>query len=252
MQKIIISGCNGRMGRAIALLAQDAPDLQVVAGFDITPAQREFPVFTSPADCTVEADVVVDFSSPAALEGLLAYGRRTGRALLLCSTGYTEEQEEAIRAASRQIPLFRSANMSIGVNLLSRLVKQAAAALGSDFDIEIVERHHNKKVDAPSGTALMLAKAAREGRADIDSYVYDRHSVRKARSADEIGISSIRGGTIAGDHQVIFAGANEVIELCHHAATREVFAAGAIRAARFMAGVTEPGLYDMQDVLANI
>lgn len=251
MLKIIISGAAGRMGRAVADLAAADPELTVAAGIDVFPAERSFPLFASPSECDIPADVVVDFSAPSALAGLLAYGKRTKTPLILASTGYTRVQEESIVEASKEIPIFRSANMSVGVNLLSKLVKEAAEALGVDFDIEIVERHHNKKVDAPSGTALMLAAAAREGRPDIDDLVYDRQSVRAARTTNQLGISSVRGGTIAGDHEVIFAGTNEVIELRHHAATREVFAAGAVRAAKFMAQVKTPGMYDMQNVIAG-
>ena len=172
--------------------------------------------------------------------------------VVLCTTGYSPEQLAEIDRASEQVPVFRSGNMSLGINLLLALVKKAAAVLGDAYDIEIVERHHNRKVDAPSGTAVMLADAAAEGVSWEPEYVYDRHSVRKKREKTEIGISSVRGGNIVGEHEVIFAGNQEVVELKHSALSRDVFAEGAVKAAIFMSGVKQPGLYDMQDVLADV
>lgn len=252
MLKIIISGCNGHMGRVVAELCAGQPDVEVVAGFDILGQSNDsFPVFSSPALCHVEADAVVDFSNPAALGPLLEYGASRNVPLVLATTGYNQEQLQLIEEAARQIPIFRSANMSLGVNVLLALVKQAAAALGGGYDVEIVERHHRRKLDAPSGTALMLSDAAASALPYETEVVYDRHSVRRARAQQEIGISSVRGGTIVGDHTVIFAGPDEVIEITHHAASRSIFAAGALKAARFLSSVKRPGLYDMSDLLSS-
>ena len=195
------------------------------------------------------ADAVIGFSSPAALPALLDFCTARRVPVVLATTGYSQEQLAAIDRAAERIPVFRSANMSVGVNVLLALVRQATAALGGDYDIEIVEKHHNKKVDAPSGTALMLADAAATALPCQPEYVYDRHSVRRARAKEEIGICSVRGGGIVGDHDVLFAGENEVITLSHSAMSREVFASGAIRAARFLSGVASPGLYSMTDLV---
>ena len=250
MQKIIISGCNGHMGRAVAELCAGRPDVEVVAGFDILGQPNDsFPIFPSPSLCHVDAGAVIDFSDPAALGPLLGFGTSRHVPLVLATTGYDQAQLDMIEDAARHIPIFRSANMSLGINVLLSLVKQAAAALGGGYDVEIVERHHRRKLDAPSGTALMLADAVSSALPYDPEYVYDRHSVRKARDRKEIGISSVRGGTIVGDHAVVFAGPDEVIEITHHAASRSIFAAGALEAARFLAGVEEPGLYDMSDLL---
>ena len=246
MGKIILSGCNGHMGRAVAALCAADPELEISAGIDVLGQPGAgFPVFSSPAACTIPGDVLVDFSHPSALDGILDFCRTTGLPAVLATTGYSQEQLWQIGQAAQHVPIFRSANFSLGINLLMDLVRRAAGALGADFDVEIVERHHRRKVDAPSGTALMLADAAAQSLPQPTHYVYDRHSQRQPRDPGEIGISSVRGGTIAGDHTVIFAGMDEVIELSHHAASRDVFAAGAVRAAKFMSGVTQPGLYDM-------
>ncbi len=251
MLDLVISGCNGRMGRVLEELCAAAPDLQIKAGFDILgPSDREFPVFANPAEFQEEADVVVDFSHPAALTALLAFCVRRGIPAVLATTGYSDEQLVEIEAAATAIPLFRSANFSLGINVLKALARQAAVLLGEDFDIEIVERHHNKKVDAPSGTALLLADAISEALPYEPEYVYDRHSVRRPRDRREIGIAALRGGTIAGDHEILFAGRDEVIELRHSAQSREVFASGALKAARFLAQCQAPGLYDMEDLLS--
>lgn len=254
MTNLILSGCNGRMGQTITRLCGDRDDLTIVAGIDPlgSAAGSPYPIFATPAECNISAQALVDFSSSAALGALLAYGKERRLPLVLASTGYDDAQLAQIADAAKVIPIFRSANLSVGVNLLLELTRRAAQVLGEDFDIEIVERHHNKKLDAPSGTALMLANAAKEGLSFEPQYVYDRHSVRQPRSHTEIGISSVRGGSIVGDHEVIFAGEQEVVELHHHAASREVFARGALRAAAFMATVDEPGLYSMADLLASI
>lgn len=253
MKQIILSGCNGRMGRAVAALCQNDPEIELAAGFDILgQPSGDFPVFSNPAQCEISADTLIDFSNPAALESLLTFARRTRTPLVLCTTGYSREQLALIDEAAKEIPIFRSANMSLGVNVLLDLVKRAAAVLGEDFDIEIEERHHNKKLDSPSGTALMIAHTAASALSYEPEYVFDRHSVRKPRDRKEIGISSLRGGTIVGDHTVVFAGQNEVIEISHHAESREVFASGAVKAAKFMASVTSPGMYDMSDLIAAL
>jgi len=258
MLKIIISGCNGHMGRAVAAIAAGDPDISIVAGFDITGYDTDagqtgkFPVFESPAGSYFDAGAIIDFSSPAALHGLLEYGLSGKIPLILCTTGYSPEQVAEIERAALQIPVFRSGNMSLGINLLADLVRRACAVLGGEFDVEIVERHHRRKVDAPSGTALMLADAASSSLPYEAEYVFGRQSRREPRNAHEIGVSAIRGGTIVGEHEVIFAGLDEVIELRHSAASRDVFAAGAVKAAKFMAGVKEPGLYSMGDVLRDL
>ena len=250
MISIMLSGCNGYMGRVVTAIAADDPDIAIVAGVDLVISQPgDFPVFATPADFIGDADVVVDFSSPSALDGLLAYGIAKNRPLILCATGYSPEQIAAVTAASEQIPVFRSGNMSLGINLLADLIRRACAVLGSGYDVEIVERHHRRKVDAPSGTALMLANAASSALSYDPEFVFERHSRNQPRSAHEIGISAVRGGTVVGEHEVIFAGLDEVIELKHTAASRDIFAVGAIKAAKFMASVDKPGLYDMSDVL---
>jgi len=241
------------MGRSVAAVAAGDPGITVVAGYDIDVRQLcDFPVYDSLSMFSGEADVIVDFSNPSALGPLLAYGLSKGTPLILCATGYTPEQVDEIEDASRRIPIFRSGNMSLGINLLASLVKRACAVLGNAFDVEIVERHHRRKVDAPSGTALMLADAASSALPYEPEYTFERQSKRQPRGASEIGISSVRGGTIVGEHEVIFAGPHEVIELRHSAASRDVFANGAISAARYMATVGKPGLYDMGDVLLNM
>ncbi len=246
MLKIIISGCNGHMGRVVEALCANDPAVEVCAGFDVLgTSDRDFPVYTSPTQFTGEADVVIDFSSPAALNGLLEFARTRHVPLILATTGYSPEQVAQVGATAIQVPIFRSANMSLGINVLLELVKKAASVLGDSYDIEIVERHHRRKVDAPSGTALMIADAAVEGCGHETQYVYERHSTRRPRDKKEIGISAVRGGTIVGEHEIIFAGHDEIMEIKHTALSREIFAQGAIAAAKFIAGVEKPGLYDM-------
>lgn len=252
MPKIILSGCCGHMGRAVADICANDPDVEVAAGIDLLAQPMEgFPVFSTPAACNAEADAVIDFSHPAALTGLLDFCVARKLPIVLATTGYSEEQLAQIDDAAKIIPIFRSANMSLGVNVLVDLIKRAAALLGEDFDVEVEERHHRRKLDAPSGTALMLADAAAGSLPYKPEYVYDRHGVRKPRDKREIGISSLRGGTIVGEHTVVFAGRDEVIELSHHAASREVFAVGAVKAAKFLAGVDAPGLYDMSHLITT-
>lgn len=241
------------MGRKLEEFCATDAALSVVAGFDVLGGGgRDFPVFALPQDCTIAADVVIDFSSPAALTALLEFCQKRRVPVVLATTGYSDEQLEQISAAACHIPIFRSANMSLGVNLLLDLVKKAASVLGDGYDIEIVERHHNRKVDAPSGTAKMLANAAADALPYTPDYVYERESVRRPRDKREVGISAVRGGTIVGDHTVIFAGWDEVIELHHHAASRDVFASGALAAAKFLCAVEAPGLYDMSALVGHV
>ncbi len=246
---VILNGCFGRMGRAVAALAADR-DCTVVAGVDVTAGQADFPVYTAIADCPA-ADAVIDFSSPAALEEELRYVTTHNLPLVLCTTGLSEDQIAAVHKAAQSVPVFFSSNMSLGVAVLSALTKKAAAVLGDTFDIEIVEMHHNQKLDAPSGTALMLADAARDGLSYDPVYTYDRHTRRQKRDKKEIGIAALRGGTVVGEHSVLFAGAEEVITLSHSAQSRSVFASGALTAAAFLQG-KPAGLYSMADILSDI
>ena len=247
MVNIILSGCNGKMGKMIYKCVSERNDCKISAGIDINPeCNGDFPVFTSPALCNVDADVIIDFSRPANLDLLLCFAVEKKLPTVLATTGFSEEQINQIHKTAENIPIFFSANMSLGVNLLIELAKLASNALGKQFDIEIIEKHHNQKVDAPSGTALMIAAAISEGK--NMRYVYDRHSNVQKRSSDEIGISSIRGGTIVGEHEVIFAGTDEVITLSHTAYSRSIFANGALNAALFLADA-KPGLYSMKDLL---
>ena len=252
MKQLIVSGCGGRLGTAIVRRIAEREDCAVAAGVDVRAsdlAGEEYPVFAAPADAAgVEADAVIDCSHHTAVVPLLDFCIARRLPAVIATTGHTEAEIEAIRAAGRVIPVLYSRNMSLGVNLLVELVRRAAAALGEDFDCEIIEQHHRNKLDAPSGTALMLADAVKSVREESE-YVYDRHSVRRERGREEIGIHSVRGGTIVGEHEVIFAGTDEVIRLSHSAASRDVFAAGAIRAALFVADA-QPGLYAMSDVVA--
>ncbi len=250
MQKIIISGCNGHMGRVVESLCQADPQVEIAAGFDVMgTADHDYPVYSSPAQFAGHADAVIDFSSPAALDGLLAFAKATKTPLVLATTGYTPEQLAQIGAAALEVPIFRSANMSLGINVLLELVKKAASILGDSYDIEIVERHHRRKVDAPSGTALMIADAAAAACGHETEYVFERHSTRHPRDKKEIGISAVRGGTMVGEHEIIFAGHDEVMEIKHTALSREIFAQGAVEAAKFMATVTQPGMYDMSQLV---
>ena len=250
MLRIIIAGSSGYMGKVLADIAAKDPDVEVAAGFDIVSAEApcSFPVFSDPRDFTGSADVVVDFSVADALDGILSFGTSRNIPLVLCATGYSPKQLEAIEKAAERVPVFRSANMSLGINLLVDLIKRACSVLGESYDVEIVERHHRRKLDAPSGTALMLADAAASSLPYESEYVFERKSKRQQRHMREIGISAVRGGTIVGEHEVIFAGLDEVVELKHTAASRDVFAVGAIRAAKFITKTAKPGLYNMENV----
>lgn len=249
MTRILLCGCNGKMGRVIAACVKEREDCKIVAGIDIhTDPFGDFPVYASPSEVQEEADVVIDFSHPALLSPLLQFGLEHKLPLVLCTTGYNHDQVNALKQASHKIPVFYSGNMSLGINLLIGLSKKAAQVLGEDFDIEIIEKHHNQKIDAPSGTALMIADAISSVEDRQMTYMYDRHSQRKKRDPNEIGIHSVRGGTIVGEHEVIFAGTDEVIEFKHTAYSRGVFAKGAVEAGKFLAG-KEAGMYDMGDVI---
>ncbi len=251
MVNLLLCGCTGKMGAAVRGFVKERADCQIVAGVDLAGGTLEFPVYKEITQVTEKVDVLIDFSHPSALSPILDYCRtHPGTAAVLCTTGYDLEQAEQVKSSAQELPIFYSRNMSLGINLLMELAKTAETVLGTSFDVEIVEAHHNQKIDAPSGTALMLADAVNEARQGSMKYTYDRHSQRKKREIPELGIHSIRGGTIVGEHQVIFAGRHEVITLAHSAQSKELFAAGAVNAAVFMAG-RGPGLYDMSHLVQN-
>lgn len=241
------------MGHVVAEIAAADPEIEIVAGIDLAGQKEEaFPVYSSLNECAQEADVLIDFSSPKALDGILAYSLEKQVPAVLCTTGYTPEQMEQIKAASQKVAMMKSANMSLGVNMLLKLLKTAAKTLApAGFDIEIVEKHHNLKVDAPSGTALAMADSMNEALDEAYHYKYDRSQERVRRDAHEIGISAVRGGNIVGEHEVIFAGLDEIVEFKHTAYSKSIFAKGAVQAAKFMAG-KPAGFYDMGDVIGEI
>lgn len=250
MVRVIMHGCNGAMGRVITDLAKDMDGLQIVAGIDLnTAVQQEYPVFASLEECDREADVVVDFASAKAVDHLLDYCGEKQMPVVLCTTGLSEEQLEKVKKTSEKTAVLRSANMSLGVNTLLKLLQEAAKVLAaSGFDVEIVEKHHNQKVDAPSGTALALADSINEAMGGQYYYKYDRSTERAKRDKKEIGISAIRGGTIVGEHDVIFAGKDEVVTFSHTAYSKAIFGKGALEAAIYLAG-KNAGLYTMADVI---
>ncbi len=250
MTRIILSGCNGKMGKTITQCVAERTDCEIVAGFDINTEANGYPVFSDPAACSVEADVIVDFSHPAMLDGVLAYAGSHKLPIVIATTGLSDDQLRAVQEAADETAVFSSANMSLGISLLAELAKKAASVLGTSFDVEIIEKHHNQKIDAPSGTALMLGEAVKEGLPYSPTYVFDRHAVRQKREAHEIGFSSIRGGTIVGEHDVLFAGRDECITLSHSAASKSVFAVGAINAALFLIG-KPAGYYTMKELVAE-
>ena len=252
MTNIIMSGCNGKMGHVITESVSLREDCEIVAGLDINQTQTSaYPVVSSVSELHAQADVLIDFSHPALLPDLLAFAKEKKIPLVLCTTGYSKDEVEAIEATAQEVAVFYSGNMSLGINLMIELSKKAATVFGNSFDIEIVEKHHNQKIDAPSGTALMIADAISSVMEESPQYVYDRHSYRKARGKHEIGIHSIRGGTIVGEHEVIFAGHDELFTLTHTAQSKEIFATGAINAAVYLAKQTKPGMYNMSDLLAE-
>ncbi len=249
MVKVTITGANGKMGKVIASVISERTDCEIISGIDLNTVQNDsFPIYKLPQELPEKPDVIIDFSHPSALDDLIEYGLSTGTAIVFATTGYDDEQIAKIKKAAEQIPVFFTFNMSLGINLLCKLAKAAASVLGGQFDIEILEKHHNQKIDAPSGTAIMLANAINETLDNKYQYVYDRHSQRKKREKNEIGMHAIRGGTIVGEHDVIFAGRDEVITLSHSAASKEVFAVGAVNAAVFIAE-QQAGLYDMAALL---
>ena len=250
MVNVIMHGCNGKMWRVITNLVSQDNDIEIVAGVDAyTGIDNEYPVFTSIKECTVKADVIIDFAVTSAIDNLLDYSVSTKTPVVICTTGLSAEQLEKVNEASKKVAVLRSANMSLGINTLMKLLKTATEVLANrGFDIEIVEKHHNQKVDAPSGTALALADCMNQVLDNQYDYTYDRSTVRQKRAKNEIGISAVRGGTIVGEHEVIFAGIDEVIEIKHTAYSKAIFAKGAIDAAKFLKG-KEAGLYNMADVI---
>ena len=250
MIKFMMHGCNGKMGRMITEIVKGDENAVIAAGVDTyTEVTNEYPVFDSIDKCDVDVDVVIDFSTAKAVDSLLDYCVEKKLPVVLCTTGLSEEQLKKVEEASKETAILKSANMSLGINLLLKLLKDAAKVLApAGYDIEIVERHHNQKLDAPSGTALALADSVNDALNNEYHYVYDRSQVRQKRDKKEIGISAVRGGTIVGNHEVIFAGTDEVIEFTHTAYSRSVFAKGAVEAGKFLAGKA-PGMYDMGDVV---
>lgn len=249
MTKIIITGANGKMGGVIQDIVAKRDDCEIVAGVDLnTEPNHKFPIYSTIDDVKENADAVIDFSNPVLLDDLISYSKKTGTPLVIATTGYNDEQKKKITDSSAEVPIFFTYNMSMGINLLANLAKKAVQILGNDFDIEIVEKHHNQKIDAPSGTALMLADAMCEEINDPMKYEYDRHSKREKRTKNEIGLHAVRGGTIVGEHEIIFAGRDEIITLSHSARSKEIFAVGAVNAAVYMAG-KPAGLYDMKELI---
>ncbi len=252
MLKILLNGCCGRMGRSIAQQLSEDQNSAIVAGVDLTGlSYAQFPVYRSLFDVTEKADVIIDFSNHSGTGALLEFALQNAIPVVLCTTGHTPEELALIDRAGREIPIFRSANMSLGINVLLTVCKNATEILKDSFDIEIVEMHHNQKLDAPSGTALLLADGINTVLEEKAQYTYDRHSRREKRQKNEIGIHAVRGGTIVGEHSVIFAGSNEVLTFSHSAGSREVFANGAVKAASFLVG-KKPGIYSMEQMIAQM
>lgn len=251
MVKIFLNGCCGRMGKAIANLCVNNPDYKIVAGGDIVEnPSYDFPVYTNLNDCTEDFDAIIDFSNAKAVPAVLEFALNRKKPFVCCTTALSDETIASIQTASETIAVFKSANMSLGINMMVELCKKATKILYPEFDIEIVEAHHNRKLDAPSGTAMMIADGIKQEISDDVEYVYDRHSVNKARSKNEIGISAIRGGNIVGEHSAMFISDEEILTISHSAQTRDVFAKGALTAAKFMAGKNN-GYYTMSDVIAQ-
>lgn len=249
MINILLSGANGKMGKAVTKAAENLADIKIAAGFDLnTESTGNFKVYNDLSLITEDIDCIIDFSHPSVFDDMLSFAEKNKLPYIICTTGLSDGQKQAFVAASKNSPIFFSANMSVGVNLITELAKRASKILEESFDIEIIEKHHNLKIDAPSGTALAIADAIGDTVSYNPKYTYDRHSVRKKREKEEIGLHAIRGGNIVGEHSVIFAGLDEVIEIKHSATSKEVFAQGAIRASRFMYQ-KGAGLYNMTDVL---
>lgn len=250
MINVIMHGCNGYMGRVITDLVEKDNDVQIVAGIDVyTKVANEYPVFSSIKECDVKADVIIDFAVASAVGDLMDYAVNTNTPVVLCTTGLTAEQLDMVNDAGKKVAVLKSANMSMGINTLMKILRLATEVLGDrGYDIEIVEKHHNQKVDAPSGTALALADCINQVLNNEYDYTYDRSTKREKRPKKEIGLSAVRGGTIVGEHEVIYAGIDEVIEIKHTAYSKAVFAKGAIDAAKFLVG-KEAGMYNMADVI---
>jgi len=253
MIKIIMSGCNGRMGQAIANLAQEDKKFCIVAGYDAnTERKNDFPVYADFTEIKEKADVVVDFSHISATSAVLNYCKSKNLPLVLATTGITGDLEQEVLNTADSIPIFKSFNMSLGISLLLSLVRKAAKVLGETSDIEIIEKHHNQKLDAPSGTALMIADAITSS-LDFDTeYIYDRTKGHKKRGHNEIGIHAVRGGNIIGEHEVLFIGPNEIVTISHSAKSRVLFAEGSLKAAEFLMTKTSPGIYNMDDLVASL
>ena len=250
MVKAIMYGCNGKMGQVITSLVKEDPMIEIVAGIDTFQGiTNEYPVFASLKECNVEAEVVIDFSNASAVDELLEVCVEKNLPVVLCTTGLSEEQLQKVEEAGKKVAVLRSANMSLGINLLMKLLKEAASVLApAGFDIELVEKHHNQKVDAPSGTAIALADSVNEALNNAYTYTYDRSQERKKREKNEIGIAAVRGGTIVGEHEVIFAGADEVITFQHTAYSKAVFGKVGIEEAKYLGG-KPAGMYGMSDVI---
>ena len=248
MTRIILSGALGKMGKAITACVDNRNDCKIVACIDLANDESTFPIFKSFNDINVDADVIIDFSHPSVLDDLLNFAKDKKIPAVIATTGLNEQQIADIKTVSNDVPLFFSANMSIGVSLVSELAKKAAKVLQGSFDIEIVEAHHNQKIDAPSGTALMLADSISEALNEKPIYEFDRHSKRMKRTKNEIGIHTVRGGTIVGEHEIIFAGPDEVIKISHSAYSKQLFANGSVNAGLFLVG-KEPGFYSMKDLV---
>ncbi len=250
MTRVIMHGCNGRMGQMITGIVANDPDVDIVAGIDVSDhIQNNYPVYKSISECDAQADVIIDFANASAVDVLLEYAAGRQIPVVLCTTGLSEAQLEHMKQASTKVAILKSANMSLGINTIMKLLKEITPLFAeSGFDIEIVEKHHNQKLDAPSGTALALADSVNEALDNEYEYVYDRSNRREKRPKKEIGISAVRGGSIVGDHDVIFAGMDEVVTISHTAYSRAVFGKGAVAAAKFLAG-KGPGMYDMSDVI---
>ncbi|MBE6612362.1 MAG: 4-hydroxy-tetrahydrodipicolinate reductase [Ruminococcaceae bacterium] len=247
--KILFSGVCGRMGKATRAAVEGSGEYQIVAGVDVNPVPDTIPIFADIYDTNIEIDAIIDFSHHSATPRLLEWAKENNTPVVICTTGHTEEETALIHAAAEKIPVFFSRNMSIGINLMIELAKKAAEILGG-YDIEIVEKHHNKKLDAPSGTALMIADAVAETVPFEAEYTYERQSKREQRRPTEIGISSVRGGTIVGEHEILFCGKDEIVSISHSAASRDVFAEGALRAAAYLVG-KPAGFYNMSDMIAG-
>lgn len=251
MVKILMHGCNGRMGQVITGLVKEDENATITAGVDVYDGiKNDYPVFSKLQDVNVDFDVIIDFSTASVIDGLLDYCEAVKKPVVLCTTGLSEEQIKKAKKVSETVAVLRSANMSIGVNVIMKLLREAVAKLAPEgFDVEIVEKHHNQKLDAPSGTAIALADVMNDEMGGCYEYIYDRSQVRKKRDKKELGISAVRGGNIVGEHDVIFAGTDEVIKISHSAHSKAIFAKGSIAAAKYIFD-KKPGMYDMSDVMA--